>query len=353
MERIARREFLQCTGASAMGSMAANGARGAIRTGIMGTQHSHLEGKLKAMKDSPDYEVVSVCEPDAKVRALVLKDPLFQGVKWVSEDELLSDASVQLIVVECRPWEAIEWGKKVIAAGRHLHLEKPPGNQWAPFKEMVEEARRRKLLLQTGYMWRWHEGINAAIEAARKGWLGEVYMIRGTINSDRTPEFRAKEAKYKGGSFFELGGHLIDRVVELMGRPKKVHNWLRHDTSIADKLADNTLVVLEYDRALAVLSSAPRMYGSGDHRSVELVGTDGTVTVTPETSPPKMRVAMRKPQGRYKEGWQEIALGPQPRFVGDFKELARALKSGQPLKLSYDHELTLHETLLRASGEIV
>jgi hypothetical protein len=65
-----------------------------------------------------------------------------------------------------------------------------------------------------------------------------------------------------------------------------------------------------------------------------------------------MRVSMREARGPYKAGWQEIVLPPQPRFVGDFKELARALKSGQPLKHSYDHEVLLQETLLRASGEL-
>jgi predicted dehydrogenase len=94
------------------------------------------------------------------------------------------------------------------------------------------------------------------------------------------------------------------------------------------------------------------MSGAGDHRSFEVIGTDGTIMVWPEASPPRMRVHMRKAQGNYSAGWQDIKLPPQPRFIGDFKELARAIKSGQPLKLSYDHELILHETLLRASGEM-
>jgi hypothetical protein len=38
--------------------------------------------------------------------------------------------------------------------------------------------------------------------------------------------------------------------------------------------------------------------------------------------------------------------------VPDFAELARAIQNKQPLKHSYDHELLLHETLLRASGEM-
>ncbi len=351
---IDRRDFLRYASVAAAGSLPAPGAiRGPIRTGLLGTQHSHVRGKLQAMKQSADYQVVSVCEHDPAVRSPSQKDPLYQDLRWVSEEELLGDPSLALIVVECRAWEAVPWAKKVIAAGKHLHLEKPPGNEWAPFQELVEEARRKNLLLQTGYMWRWHEGMNAAIEAARKGWLGEVYLVRGAINSDRNPQGRAIEARYRGGSFFELGGHLIDRVVELLGRPKKVTPWLRHDTSFADQLADNTVAMLEYDRALAVISSAARMYGSDQHRGLEVIGTDGTMIVQPaESARPKLRVGMRQAQGPYKAGWQEIPLPPQPRFIGDFRELARALKAGQPLKLSYDHELLLHETLLRASGEM-
>lgn len=353
MAEIDRRHFIQFAGATLLTPLASGTeAITVIKTGILGTQHSHTTGKLKAMRDSPDYDVVGVCEPDAAARERAQKAPGFSGLKWVAEEELLSNPSINLIVVECRPWEAIAWGKKVIAAGKHLHLEKPPGNKWEPFKELVEEARRKKLLLQTGYMWRWHEGINLGIDAAKNGWLGHVHLVRGTIHSDRTAEGRAIEAKYRGGSMFELGGHLIDRVVEVLGRPKKVNNWLRHDTGINDELADNTLVVLEYDNALAVLSSSARMYGSGEHRSFEVIGTDGSVIVHPEGSRPRVRVTMRKPQGPYKAGWQDVEIPAQPRYVGDFKDLGRALKTGQPLKHSYDHELTLHETLLRASGEL-
>ena len=347
-----RREFLRYAGATAMTAMASAAAGGAIRTGILGTQHSHLSGKLKAMQNSPDYEVVSICEPDAEVASRAQKNPMYKGLKWVSREELLGDSSLRLIVAECRPWEAIECARHVISAGKHLHLEKPPGNQWAPFKELVEEARRKKLRFQTGYVWRGHEGINAAIAAARQGWLGDVFMVRGTMNSDRTPDGRAIEAKYRGGSLFELGGHVIDRVVDLLGRPKKVTSWLRHDTSIADSLADNTAAVLEYDRTLAFIFSSARMYGSGDHRSFEVIGSDGTFVVNTESNPPRMRVAMRKAQGPYKAGWQQIELKPQPRFLGDFQELAQSIKTGEPLRLSYDHELNLHETLLRASGEM-
>jgi len=347
-----RRLFLQQSSATLITSMAAGGAVSKVRTGMLGTGHSHFSGKLKAMMDSPDYEIAGIVENDAAAKARPRKDPRLASIKWMSEDELLRDPSVNMIVVECRAWEALAWGKKVIVAGKHLHLEKPPGNEWAPFKELMSEARRKNLLVQTGYLWRWHEGVMAAIDAAQKGWLGEVFMVRGTMNSDRGAGERATEAHYKGGGLFELSGHVIDRVVELLGRPKTVKSWLRHDTSVADKLADNNVAVLEYDKALAVITQSAKMAGAGEHRSFEILGTDGSFVLNPESNPPRMRVHMRNPQGPYKAGWQDISLAPQPRFIGDFKELARAIKSGQPLKHSYDHELLLQETLLRASGEL-
>lgn len=344
-----RRDFLAA--ASAMPAMAAQRS-GRIRVALWGTEHSHTTGKLKALHDSPDYEVAGVCEPDTALRSKAGKNPLFAGLRWMSESEMLGDTSIPLVVVECSVWDAIPMGSRVIAAGKHLHIEKPVGNDWPSYKAMVEQARAKKLLFQSGYVWRHHAGVNAALEAARNGWLGDIMQVRGTMNADRDAPQRAVEAKYKGGSLFELGGHVIDRMVDLLGRPKQVHSALRHHSSVKDSLNDNGMAFFEFDRTLAVLSQTANQAGAGDHRSFEIIGSDGTFVVWPEANPPRMRVYMRKPQGSFKAGWQDLTLPPQPRFVGDFAELARALKSGQPLKLSYDHELILQETLLRAAGEI-
>ncbi|HUS08348.1 MAG TPA: Gfo/Idh/MocA family oxidoreductase, partial [Bryobacteraceae bacterium] len=194
-----RRNFLQQTGAVMLTSLTANAAIPKVRAGMLGTGHSHFSGKLKVMMESPDYEIAGIVEADPGAKARMQNDPRYSSFQWLSEEDLLKDPSIHLIVVECRAWEAVPWGSKVIAAGKHLHLEKPPGNEWGPFKDLVENARSKSLLLQTGYLWRWHQGVMAAIEAAQKGWLGEVFMVRGTMNSDRGPQERATEAHYRGG----------------------------------------------------------------------------------------------------------------------------------------------------------
>jgi predicted dehydrogenase len=348
--RMNRRQFVAAAELSLGSVVLGQAASAKIRTGILCIQHSHLTGKLQAMYNNPDYEVVSVCEPTEAIRRESGSDPLLKPLRWVSMDEMLGDKSLDLIVFEGQVKDAIPYGTRVLEAGKHLHLEKPTANHMEPFRQMVEIARQRDRRLQLGYLWRFHAGTDAAIEAYRKGWLGEVFMIRATINSDRDMKKRAEEARYPGGSMFELGGHVIDRVIALLGRPAQVRSWLRHDTSVQDTVKDNTLAVFEYPSALAVIVSSNR--DAAVNRSFEVIGTDGTIMVEPMEPVPTLHVHMREARGPYKKGPQQVRLPPQPRFIKDFEELARAIKSGSPLRYSYDQELLLQETLLRASGDM-
>jgi predicted dehydrogenase len=347
MKRMDRRDFLVTTGA--LGALASSTARGdgKIRTGMLGTQHGHFRGKLEALKKSPDYEVVAACEPDPAALAKMKQDSRYAGLRWVSEQELLGDPSIQLIVVECKFWEAIPWGRKVIDANKHLHLEKPPGDEIESFRDLVDDAKNKKLLLQMGYVYRTHKGLNAAFDAADKGWLGDVYLVRGTIDKDLRVERRPNWARAKGGTFFELASHYVDLMVRFWGRPTGVKSWMRNDT-LEDGLADNTLAVFEYPQGIAIISSAATMAGSGSHRSFEVIGTDGSFVIRPIEPGDKMQVVMREPQGPYRKGWQDVELPKHVRYVEDLEQLARALKNGNPLKYSYDHELLVQETLIRA-----
>ena len=95
-------------------SLAAKAAISKVRTGMLGTGHSHFSGKLKAMMDSPDYEIAGIVENNTAAKERIKKDPRYSSLKWLSEEELLKDPSIHLIVVECRVWEALPWGAKVI-----------------------------------------------------------------------------------------------------------------------------------------------------------------------------------------------------------------------------------------------
>ncbi|MCS7025777.1 MAG: Gfo/Idh/MocA family oxidoreductase [Bryobacteraceae bacterium] len=336
-----RRRFLSASAASLAP------AQQKIRFALYGTRHSHARGKLNALLNLPHYELAGICEPQQP--ALPAS---FAAYPKLSEEQLFHDATIQLVVVETPVWEAMDYARKVIAAGKHLHLEKPPTNEWKPFQELIQQARQKRLLVQLGYIWRFHEGIRRAIELAKGGMLGKVYLMRGAIHTDLSEEARAPLARYKGGMMFELGCHLLDRAVDLFGRPKVVKSWLQKGTNGKGDLADHALAVLEYDSALAVITTSARMSGSSEHRSFEVIGSDGCVLIQPVEPGTNMRVNLRTARGSYQAGWQNISLPPQQRYIGDFQDLARAIQTSSPLRYSYDFELLLQETILRASQEL-
>ena len=62
-------------------------------------------------------------------------------------------------------------------------------------------------------------------------------------------EARKNLAKFKGGMMFELGCHIIDSAIYLLGKPDKVTPYPRQ-TRDSDDLYDNMMAVLEYPTAI-------------------------------------------------------------------------------------------------------
>jgi predicted dehydrogenase len=83
-----------------------------------------------------------------------------------------------------------------------------------------------------GYQWRYHPGMQTAIEAAKKGWLGTVHHVRLSIDKPIGAEERRELARFHGGVLFSEGCHLVDRAVALFGKPDKIPGFLRHESPI-------------------------------------------------------------------------------------------------------------------------
>ena len=293
-----------------------------------------------------EFELAGVCEPDVGQSR---EHEALKGVKWLSESEVLGDGSIELVAVESRVQENLDYARKSIDAGKYVHLDKPPGEDLGTLERLLEEAGRKNLVVQMGYQWRYHAAMQMAIEAARKGWLGNIYMVRATINKPISRETRLELAEFKGGMMFELGCHMLDRVVALLGKPRRVMGRLRHDSTVDDTLADNTLAVLEYDSALAEVYVAAMQPHGGNYRTLEILGTKGTATVRP-FSPLRLQLDLGDPAGPYSAGIQDVPLTPPPglTFAPDFRELAAVIRDGARPTYLPEHDLAVQEVLLKA-----
>ena len=331
-----------------LGAMMASRARSTnkIRVAMIGTRHAHAAGKTNALRNLPEYEIVGVWDPESTG---LPQTAAYQGVRSLSRHEVIDDPAIELIDVETSVERNLEFAKLAVLAGKYVHLDKAPGTNLPQLRELFAEAASRRRVVQLGYQWRYHPGMRAAIEAARKGWLGRVYGMRATINKPITAQDRVDLAKFRGGMMFELGCHMIDRAVDLLGKPRKVTGILRHDSHYDDRLADNTLALLEYDEAFAEIYIAAIQPHGNDYRTLEILGTKGTIAVRPFTHS-KLYVDLENAAGPYKAGAQVLDAPEetQPTFSPDFREFADVIRHGKVPSYGSEHDLTVQQILLEA-----
>ena len=71
---------------------------------------------------------------------------------------------------------------RCIDAGMHMHLDKPGSETIGPFKKLLDEAGRRGLAVQLGYMYRNNPAIQFCLRAVREGWLGQIFEVHAVMS---------------------------------------------------------------------------------------------------------------------------------------------------------------------------
>lgn len=338
-----RRTFLAAGLAAQL--QAARGPSRAVRIGFLGASHSHAAGKVRVAANSADFEIAGLWDSDPEVRAKYDN----QGIRIEEPDRLLRDPSIEAVAVEGPVADHAGDGLRVVQAGKHLHLEKPPALDVESLREILQVASRKGLVVQQGYMWRYHPGINRMLVAARNGWLGDIHLVQAAMHKTLTAESRREWAQFRGGQMFELGPHVIDPLVRLLGRPNRVTPFLKKHGEFDDALADNTIAVFEYSGALGLVTGAALAANGSNYRSFEVHGTLGVATLRP-IEPPRLAFDLVKAAGPYPEGPHEVALPSYERYVDDMAALAAAVRGEKPLHVSFQEDLIVQEALIQASG---
>lgn len=349
-----RRGFLgAAVAAGAAAALGRGGARGQdrgkgrIKVGQIGVGHAHAS-KLEVYRKSADYEVVGIVERDAKLREEAEGQAAFRDLKWMTEEELLGTPGLAAVLVETRVRDLLGTAERCVAAGKHVHLDKPAGDSLPHYRRVLEAAERQKLLVQMGYMYRYSPAVILLRQFLKEGWLGEVFEVH-TVMSKVVPAGQRKElAEFKGGMMFELGCHVIDLVVGVLGKPLKVSSFGRR-SGPDDGLVDNMLAVFEYAKATASVRTSALEVDGGSRRHLTVCGTGGTFHIQPLDSP-AVRLTLDRARGEYKKGTQEIALPKFPRYVGDAADMAKVIRGEKGSDFSYGHDLAVQEAVLLASG---
>ena len=321
-----------------------------------GTRHGHAAGKLVAMRRHPRVELVGVIEPDAVRRAeLSRPESPYAGVQWFDRPgPVLEDPTIVAIASEGRNDESLDQTEAIVRAGKHVWYDKPAGDDWGQWQRVVALARARALLIQVGYMFRYHDGFRRIAGWARSGLLGEIFAIRAHMSTCIPAAAQRVIARHAGGIFFDLAGHMLDQIVWMLGRPREVQALLRSDGGATPGFADNTLGIFAYARALAVVDIAA-MEPPPLARRFEVYGTRGSAIMEPFEPAGPIRLCLAEPHGEHPSGEQRVPVRAQSRqtlYELELQTFLDVVEGARPPDRTLDHELLVQETLLRATGGI-
>ncbi|MEO8793469.1 MAG: Gfo/Idh/MocA family oxidoreductase [Chthoniobacteraceae bacterium] len=336
--------------AAAPSAVNAQVAKPRIRIGQIGTAHAHAAGKMETMRKLDDFEVVGVVESDGRRRAALAASKIYGGIPVMTEEQLLAAPGLQAVAVETEVKSLVPAAARCIAAGKHVHLDKPAGESLPAFRRLLDDATARKLTVQMGYMLRYNPAFIIARQLVREGALGEVFSIEAAMGKLQGDAERHALAAYRGGAMFELGCHVIDSVVAILGRPEKVTPYSRSSSPLRDGFPDNQTAVLEYPNAIVTVRSVLVEWDGGARRQFTVCGTKGTTDIRP-IEHPEARLTLEKAHGEYKAGKQLLTFPKgRGRYDGDFEDLAKVIRGEKALEFTPAHDLAVQETILLASG---
>lgn len=345
-----RREFLAAS-AAGLASLptlvqAKPSGKQRIRIGQIGVGHAHAT-KLSVYRASADYEVIGIVEPDGELRAKAQSQPAFRDLPWMTQDQLLNAPGLQAVLVETPVRDCLDTAEACITAGKHVHLDKPAGESMPQFERILTAAKEHQLLVQMGYMYRYNPAVMMLREFLASGWLGDVFEIHTVMSKVVDPTGRDKLAEYRGGMMFELGCHVLDLVIGVLGEPSEVTSINLHSSARDDGLLDNALCVLRYPRAIATVKSSALEVEGFTRRHFVVCGTGGTFHIQPLDAP-SARLALAQPRGDYKTGYQDIHYPKYTRYIGDAADMAQIIRGEKESDFTYDHDLAVQRTLLQA-----
>jgi myo-inositol 2-dehydrogenase/D-chiro-inositol 1-dehydrogenase len=153
-------------------------AMGRIRVGIVGTGHNGA-AHIQCHRNAALSEVVALCDRN---RARLEETSRKFGIERLYTDDAIYDArDIDAISIHTGDQYHVEPFVRALAAGKHVFVEKPVGNDYEQLQRMADAVRKapKHLKIATGFIKRFDRVFEYIYGLARQGSLGELYYLEG------------------------------------------------------------------------------------------------------------------------------------------------------------------------------
>ena len=258
---------------------------GIVGMGKMGAAHAGW------IRDNKEMQLTALCEKN-EARAGELKKQSGVLVYNVVDEFLKTEMDFVVVVTTNEVHELMT--VKCLEAGKNVIVEKPMSMSYESTLRMIRAAEKNGKNIFVHQSSRWDRDYFLVLDMIRSGKLGDILMIQSKVMlcdigwpswgiDGMANPWRIK-AQYGGGMLFDWGPHLVDQMLQIMGKdPLGVYGVLQKGVW-SKEVDDYFFALLKFDCGtvcqIEVSNNSrldlPRWY---------IVGTKGTLTVKGRSEP--------------------------------------------------------------------
>ena len=220
---------------------------------------------------NPQYKLVGSWERSTKNI-----EAAYPGTKsFNSYEELLADASIDLVIVNSPNDTHFEYAKSALLAGKHVVVEKAFTVTSKEAEDLDTLAKSKELKLAVYHNRRYDADFLTLQKLIQEGEIGTLQDVQISFERYRTtlsPKKHKESVTPGAGLLYDLGPHLVDQAILLSGMPLAVFADIRitRKVSIID---DYFTLILYYPSHRITLTSGMLFMTEGP--GYKVYGTKG------------------------------------------------------------------------------
>jgi myo-inositol 2-dehydrogenase / D-chiro-inositol 1-dehydrogenase len=231
------------------------------------------------------------------------------GVRGCTYPELFTAVDVDAVVLAARSIDHAEHACSVLAAGKHLFLEKPGATTVAGQQAIREAAAAHpNCIVQVGYHRRFDLRWAEARRRIADGAIGRPLLVLGVARDVRAPE--PEDPIASGGFLVDMASHDYDAACWFLGQ-EPVEAYAARQAMVYPELEelgdlDNAAVTIRFDGGGIAALHISRTCAWGHDVRVEVVGDEGSMLIGNAVSQSGVTVMTRADREGFPQDYREL-----------------------------------------------
>ena len=336
-----------------------------IKIAQIGAGHDHAASAIKTLQLLSDvyelvgYAVVPEDSLNLERHSFEGNKKFYEGVPQLTVDEILNYEGLDAVCIETEDRALTKYALMAAEKGLHIQMDKPGGVSDEEFDKLIDLVSEKKLVLHTGYMYRYNPAVLKLKEEIKAGKFGEIISVEAQMNCIHKLDKRNWLGNYPGGMLYFLGCHMIDMVYSIMGEPLDVIP-LSCSSGVEGAIGqDFGMVAFKYKTGISFAKSTAIEIGGYERRQLVIVGTKGTAELGPFEWPDYSEKGIFSPQittvrEAFEHEWDKKGerhnSAVHGRYEAMFRAFADYVNGEKQNPVSYEYERKLHKLVLKCCG---